>query len=393
MNTPLKQLNIPLFGLGFRPFFLFGSLHSILVMAVWVLVYTAVIPGFSGMNSIIWHIHEMVFGFAGAIIAGFILTASANWVGIRGLHGLKLFGLFFCWFIGRVVYFMVPFKLISMSWIVLDLLWMPLLILVLAPPLVRAGKWKNTGLLFILLGLFICQVLLSFHLFGFNAEIFYEAGYVSPFFVILLIVIVGGRITPLFTRNKYGVEVIQHPVWEWSALLSFYLFMIILLVFGWGETAGWAALIVAFCNLVRLSGWNGLVTWKDPLYWVMHLAYFFIPLGFTILWLSLSFNLFSRSIANHVFNTGVIGLFILGMITRVSKGHTGRPIQSDSFIVTAYFLLLGSVIFRTLIPYLFPHWGLNAVVVSGITWILAFSIFLIRFSGMLFTVRPDGRPG
>ena len=389
-----QMRSMPLFQMGFRPFFLFGALHSVLVMTLWIAVQTGKLTGFSTLSPTIWHIHEMVFGFACAIIAGFILTASANWVGMRGLHGWKLFGLFSCWMLGRVVFFLVPFQWLGQHWILLDLIWMPLLLGVLTPPLVKAGKWKNTGLLFILLGLFVCKILITLHLLGYEAPVFAETAFLSPFLVVLLVAIVGGRITPVFTQNKYKtVNVVRRPAWDWASLICMYAFLAFALVSGWGKWTGWMAFAAALCNLVRMSGWKSLATWKDPIYGVMHLAYLFIPIGFGVLWLSLTWNLLARSFAIHILNTGVIGLFVLGMITRVSKGHTGRPIHSDKVTNLAYLCVLISLVFRTLVPAFWPQQYLHALLVSGLTWSMAFGLFLVKYTGILLKPRPDGKAG
>jgi len=390
----MTNRRIALFDMGFRPFFLLGPLFSIVTLLLWVAVQSGwLLPG-TTLNSMHWHIHEMVYGFAGAVVTGFILTASANWVGMRGLHGLPLVALVTLFCMGRITYLLVFLGSIPAFWLWIDCLWLPVVFGILLGPLWQAGKWRNTGLLGIFLFLWFLQVLMTLGFVGVTIPLAMEAPYLAVGAVVLLIVIVGGRLAPIFTKNRFPeARVVRSSFWDWASLSTFYAWLVAIVVFGWGEVNGWIALFVSIANLARMIRWGGLATLKEPLYLVMHVAYAMIPLSFAVLWLSLCFNLVARSVALHLMTTGVIGFFILGMITRVSKGHTGRPLEAGITTTVAFIIMLVSIASRTLLTHLWPEGYLNAIHISSATWVVAFLLFLIRYLPILCLARPDGRAG
>ncbi|WP_417615856.1 NnrS family protein [Oceanisphaera sp.] len=386
----------PLFRLGFRVFFLGGALFSALAMLLWGLTLfgVAALPGVQ--NPIWWHAHEMLFGFALAIVAGFVMTAMQTWTGIPGIKSWPLAIVSVLWLLPRLL---MPLRgELNPLVMVLDLIWLPLVAGMLARPVLQIKQWRN---------LFFVPLFLLFTLL--NALSYYAAAsgnwqlservFITMVLALgALITVMGGRVIPFFTARATHTDKVEPLPWlEKLSLISIWLS-----VFTWlllprlPATNALLALILAvaaIAHLLRLSRWNGKLTVSVPLLWVLHLGYAFIPLGLLALAAALLQMGISVSLASHWLTAGALGTVILGMIARVSLGHSGRTLEITRAVVIAFALIILAAILRGLLPMIAPGMTLSAYYSSAACWIAAYGIFCWVYWPMLTQPRADGHPG
>ncbi len=371
-------MHTALFNLGFRPFFLLGAAFAAIAMGLWI--------GPLFPTALMWHAHEMVYGFAVAIVAGFLLTAVRNWTGVQTLRGLPLALLAGCWLGARLL----ALSTATLWWAtVLDLVFLLALSVAVAWPVVKVKQWRQWGILtcigFVVLGQFI---------FSLGALGIWDGGQrqgilIGLYAVIGLIFILGRRVMPFFIERGVGYPVTLKqyaPLDRW--LMPLYtLFAVLAVLLPEGFFDRLAAFALAAAHLIRLAGWHTPGIWKKPLLWVLFVAYGWLILGFMF------YGAGKTSLAIHVFAVGGLGGMILGMICRVSLGHTGRNIHQPPRAVTALFLLLFSAaVFRTVFPLLSPLLTLVWYRLAGVAWIAAFLGFLWWYAPMLWQPRVDGKP-
>lgn len=390
-ERPMTGLGI--WRLGFRPFYLGASLLSSLAIFLWLSTLAGIesFPNGQQPSPLLWHAHEMVFGFAFAVIAGFLLTASNNWTGILPAAGQPLAALFCLWGIARIsialgaVYVAAGF----------DLLFAGLLSLLLFRVLWLAKLWRN----FLILGMVVLIGLSNAWFYirlvdGTMAEALYSIE-LALLLMLQLLVIMGGRVIPMFTQN--GVQGIS--VWRPDILVKLTPITSALGIIAWlmfpSRLATVFCLIGCLVNLIRWLGWKPWRTLQAPMVWVLQLGYLWIPVTFLLMGLE-SLGLVSRSMPIHALGVGALGLIVAGMITRTARGHTGRMI-APSGIDKGFFLLLAIASVTRVIaaaPFLqgrpdaFP-----LLAVSGTCWGIGFMAYLYQYTPWLFKPRIDGRPG
>jgi uncharacterized protein involved in response to NO len=387
-----------LFEGGFRPFFLLAGLDALTNMAVWLTVYfhPETWP-VSAIPAIYWHAHEMLFGFAAAAVGGFLLTAVPNWTGKPPYRGPLLGLLTALWLAGRIA--VLPF--LNFSPVVaaaVDLAFFPVLALVLAPALVRAGKFGNLPLVGLLLLLFAANF--CFHLgLGGSPELGQHVGlYAAIDIIVLMIVVIGGRIIPSFTRNallKRGVQapVQSRTVIERGAIISILLMIGFDMALPLSRMSGAVSLLAALLQAIRLGQWQGHRTWREPLLWVLHLGYGWLVLA---LFLKAGYLLFDIAIAAkwvHALTVGAFTTMILAVMTRASLGHTGQPLIAPKPMPTVYVLVSLAALIRVFGPAIRPQQYEAIVGLSGGLWIAAFAIYLWIYAPVLTRPRRDGKPG
>lgn len=348
----------------------------------------------NGLTPIAWHGHEMIFGYALAVIAGFLLTAVKNWTGIQTLQAYKLCLLFLLWATARIL----PFAGTGISvWLmaIVDNLFIALLFLSTAIPIIRARKWRQLPILLILL------LMLSSNI-GFYAGIIVDRPelqsrglYAGFYLVVTLIMILGGRVIPSFIRNA-----IEYPIrvrtWLWidvSSVLLFLPFWLVDVFFTNTVFVTSLALILFILHSIRMIGWYTVEIWKIPLLWVLYLAYGFLVVGF-LLKFSVSFFGISAFLALHAFAYGGVGMISIGMMCRVATGHTGRDVQKPSALLFWVFVVLFTgAIFRVICPIIAPQHYAIWIAASQVLWIISFSMFLYIFTPILVQPRIDGQHG
>ncbi len=393
LDSHKEEQIVPLFRLGFRPFFLLGALFSCLAMLGWLgqLNNWFALPGIG--NPIWWHAHEMLFGFGAAIVAGFLLTAVQNWTAHPGVRSWPLALIVGLWVLPRCL---LPWlgegNLILMA---LDLAWLPLCAWFLAKPVIMTRQWRN---------LFFVPLLLILTLLNGASWLWRDEWSAVEHLLITtvllfttLIAVMGGRVIPFFTARGTGQEKAPPSPWlERGALASLWLILLLwLLPDSWTNSLYMVPLyiVAAGLHLGRQLRWRPGTTLAQPLLWSLHLAYLFIPLGLLALAVQAAGLPLSLSLASHLLSAGCMGTMILGMIARVSLGHSGRALHVGRRITLAFALVILSAFMRVLLPLYWPSLTLTGWNLSGWSWIAAYGLFIWVYTPILTRPRADGRPG
>lgn len=375
-----------LLALGFRPFYLLAALLAAVAVPVWVLVFVGVIS--TPIPGIWWHAHEMIFGFAAAVIVGFLLTAGRAWTGLDTPSGRLLGGLALLWLAGRLA---MAFG--TGAWVaVIDIAFLPLAAAALLRVLIKARSWRNY-FVGVLPGL-LAVANLAFHL-AVNGVVEVDplaSMHLALGLVVVLETIVGGRVIPMFTFNSLrGVRQWRNARFDMVAAA---VTGVALLLWAIG-TSGWAtavSLLAALLQLVRWGGWNPWATRGTPLLWVLHASYLWIPLGLALL-AAAQWGLIPRSAGVHALAIGATGGLIIGMITRTALGHTGRMLVAGRIETAAYALVQIAAVARVLTVAVIPAAALGGIHLAATAWTLAFALYLWRYTPFLFYSRVDGKAG
>ncbi|MCB8836779.1 NnrS family protein [Aurantimonas sp. VKM B-3413] len=373
---------------SFRPFFFLGAL----AMAASVLVWLFVLSGAELPSAFIprdWHVHTMLFGAIPAIIAGFSLTAVSNWTGRPPVSGGLLLALVILWLAGRLA---TSVSTIIGFWpaAAVDLLFLPGLALVFGREVIAAGNWRNLRVLVLI-------VLIALADFGFQmevastglAETSVRAGIA---FVLALVMLIGGRIVPAFTRNWLKAREATRLPAPFSTLDTVALTVSLAALGVWTalpDHLSAAALLFAAAglNTARLTRWCGLATRSEPLLFVLHVAFATVPLGFAAVTAGIvAPALVEPAAALHVWTAGTFGLMTLAVMIRAARGHSGRPLTAGTFETTLFVLVLVGTFARMAAPYAGGAY-LILLDVAGLAWAAAFLGFAAGYAGLLLTRR------
>lgn len=381
-----------LFRLAFRPFFLLGALFSVISILMWAGMFTGKIAVLPFGGGLWWHAHEMLFGFVAAIIVGFLLTAVQTWTGIAGIRGGYLLGLVLLWSSGRLV-LLYPSAFPDGLVTLLDLLFLPVAAAVLATPILRIRQWRNIIFVPILLAMTLANGMFHAAVYRSDPGLQATAANFMLMLVVLLMTVVAGRVVPMFTANGTGTERVQ-PL-PWLERLS-PLLMLLAIPAGMGlvpvEIAAGLLFLAAACQCFRVLRWRTWVTLSTPLVWSLHLSYWFIVIGLMMLGISKLSSAISHSQALHALTVGAIGMMILAMISRVSLGHTGRPLVVSPAIFVAFVAMALAALLRVGGPIWLSDYSV-VITGSALLWATAYGLFVIRYLPVLGRARPDGRPG
>ena len=385
---------------GFRPFFLLAGVQAVWTMTVWTLVQLGLVDLPAAWPAAAWHAHELLFGYGAAALAGFLSTAIPNWTGRLPLSGLPLAGLAGLWILGRLA--VASAGLLPSAAVASATLLFPAALLVVTGREVAAGRNRRNVPVIALVGLLL-PAQLAFHL-----ELAAEspapvAAHAALALFLLLILLIGGRIVPSFTTNwlRHHRPDVPPPTpfdrLDAAALALAALALGLLLASRIAPLPpafpGLVACLAGLANLLRLARWRPFSTLAEPLLWVLHLAYFFVPLGFLAAgfghWLD-SPGLLRAS--THLWTVGAIGLMTLAVMTRATRGHTGRALHAPPGTAAAYLALASAAGFRAAAA-LLPEASPVLVPTAGLLWLLAFAIFLAAYAPMLLAPRvPAGSP-
>jgi len=379
------------FALGFRPFFLLAGFSALLLILFWFLQLTGKISISGYYTPTGWHAHEMLFGYTSAVIAGFLLTAAGNWTGIKMINGWRLVLLTVVFLSGRFA----PFVTELPHWLIatIDSMFLPLVALIIAIPVIRVKQWSN--FIFVPLLLAMSAANIAVHLSALKViDVNIVMGSRAMLYlVILLIVVMGGRVIPFFTeRGVAGVITKKWNAIEYLSAISVLLAAISDVFFGWSIVTGYLAFFAAIINFIRLYGWYSNLIWYVPLVWVLQVAYSWIILGFILKGLMI-FDISHSAFSYHAFAVGGIAMMTLGMMARVSIGHTGREMVLNSWMVLAFIILNVATIVRVILPMFMHNHYLQLIQVASGLWLVAFTIFAIAYTPMLLKARIDGREG
>lgn len=382
------------FTAGFRPFFTSCALYAIVLMIGWIGVFTFG-WGIAGVQPVNWHAHEMIHGVVAAAIAGFLLTAVPKWTGTRPVDGAGLLMLWLLWAAGRIAFWVADTGGPGLAGRVaegMDLLFLPALAVAVAWPILKTGNRRNLLVVVVLAALFASNLMQGF------LPLAHTANILALDLVLLLMVIIGGRIGPTFTRNwlaRRGLNAEAVQVHPWLDRLSLSLVVALALASLLAlppKLVGTLALAAALANLARLVEWQGWRAWRDPLVWVLHLGYAWIVIALLL-----------RGVAGHTFalpwnawihalGVGAMGTLILGVMSRATLGHTGHELRLPRGGWLMFALMTVAAVARTgnAIGW-FDH---NiSLTLAGATWIAAFVIFGLLFFPRLLRPRIDGQPG
>jgi len=372
--------------LGFRPFFLGAAGFAVLSMLVWmaVLVFGWKIR-FNGLPPMAWHAHEMIYGYGLAVVAGFLLTAVRNWTDIPTLNGVPLLLLFLLWAAGRIVPFLggvAPVELAAVS----DSLFIAFLLLSTARPVLKARQWEHGGILLLLALMLAGHLTFYLGVLGILPNGVYRGLYSGLYLILALIFTMGRRVIPTFIERGVGYRV-RLKNWQWldiSSLIIFLLFWIADLLRPNQAPVALLAAILFVLHGARLAGWHTRGLWKKPLLWVLYLAYGSLVAGFALKAAVFVFKI-SPYLAVHAFTVGGIGLMTIGMMARVSLGHTGRNVlDPPKGLFPMFGMLFVGAIVRVVFPLMDPSHYPVWIGLSQALWIISFGIFLYLYSSMMF---------
>ena len=380
-----------LFQKGFRPFFLLGGILAVWLVPWWAFHYQEPMTGEPGLESISWHSHEMVFGFTAAILAGFLLTAVENWTDRPTARGPFLAALVGLWVVGRLVG--VGGVTASIAGLA-DLCFLPALSVAIAIPLLLARSTRNYLLLALLPLLWFCDVLLHLRTSGLLPQSALRTDLVAVDLIVVVLVIITGRIVPLFTRNALADESIRSNAGlNTAAIVS----VIVVATVGVVAPSGYLMAVVAGISgclvLARSVHWGGLRTLSTPILWILHLGHAWIWLGLLLKAAAAAGFGVPASVATHALTAGAIGTLTLGMMARVTLGHTGRPLHVSGMMTLAFVAITTSAALRVLGPWIRADLTRSALIISAGCWALAFGLYVLGNARILLTPRPDGKPG
>ncbi|WP_046863445.1 NnrS family protein [Microvirga massiliensis] len=364
---------------GFRPFFLFGSLYAGLAILVWLPAFYGEIEISTVFTPRDWHVHEMLYGYLSAVITGFLLTSVPNWTGRLPIQGRPLLVLVLAWVAGRIA-------VTTSAWIgwfpaaLIDLFFLALVAAATAREIIKGRNWRNLKVLVIVAVLLAGNVI--FHV---ESHVDGVADYGVRIGIgasIMLIMLIGGRIVPSFTRNWLARE---NPG---RLPASFGTFDVITLICAgaalvvWVVAPDWAitgaALIASgVLQAVRLARWAGDRTWRDRLVLILHVAYAFVPLGFILVGAS-SLGLVPASAGIHAWTGGAIGVMTLAVMSRASLGHTGRSLAATASTQAIYALAVLAALTRVCAA-LEPQWNTLLLHAAGLAWVAAFLGFVAAY--------------
>ena len=383
----------PLLRLGFRPFYLGAALFGLLAIPLWIALFLGQWEISMALPPLLWHAHEMLFGFAIAVILGFLLTAVKAWTGLATPRGAYLGAIALLWLAARVAALTGPYGLYA----VLDLALLPLVAAVLTTLLLRARNRRNLPLAAMLMLLALANGV--FHLSMTGAA---EVSPLTPLYAALALIVmiesvVAGRVIPAFTMSATpGLKLNVRPSVERAALaltaLAFLLWVLAPAGVAWNMATGVTFTLAAMAHVLRLLHWRPAVSRHRPILWILHLAYAWIPLGLALLGMA-QFGWIAISAGVHALAIGATGGLIIGMVTRTARGHTGRALQVSQAEVAAYALVIGAAAVRVLLPLALPQWLPIALVIAAAAWAIAFVIYLVIYTPWLLQTRLDGKDG
>lgn len=381
----LKQDGMALWSYGFRPFFLGGAVWAVAAMALWIAALIHGLPLGGGYGAPLWHAHEMVFGFAPAVLAGFLLTAIPNWTGSLPVSGGPLIGLAGLWAAGRLA--MAGAALWGMGAAALvDAAFLPALWIIATREIVAGKKWNDLKVLAAVGAVTLGN--LGFHVAAFwgGDPALWLRGAVAGY--VALILIIGGRIIPSFTRNwlaQRGAQAMPVPYRRFD-MGVIGVSAAVLGLWALAPESGLllpAALVAAALNVARLARWRGLACRAEPLLLVLHISYAFVPLGFLAIAAAQAGAILPAS-ALHVLTVGVIAPMMLAVMTRATRGHTGRALTASGWTTLSYLCLFAAAIARPLADL---TGGMGLMEAAGGLWIAAFGIFVAEHAPMLARQR------
>jgi len=384
-----KPYGWPLLRLGFRPFYIGAALVAALLVPLWLLLFLGHSVVTPAVPALLWHAHEMLFGFAATVVIGFLMTAGKNWTGLATPRGPLLGALALLWLAARVA------ALGSSPWLyaALDFALLPIIALVFARLLLRARNHRNLPLAGILSLLALANGV--FHL---AANGVVDISPLTPLYAGLALItliecVIGGRVIPAFTMAANpGLRLVASLTVERLTLGLTAAGLMLWVVAPPNPLTALTLLAASTAQAWRLSGWRSALTVGKPILWILHAAYAWVPVALALLALA-QLGWVGHSVGVHALALGSTGGLILGMMTRTARGHTGRPLVVSKAEVLAYALVLGAALVRVIGALLPAAVYPMSLMLAATAWSLAFGIYLVKYTPWLSQTRLDGKDG
>jgi len=385
-----------LFAYGFRSNFFLAGVAAMLLVPVWAASFVFGTSIGSGWPPTLWHAHEMLFGFIAVAIAGFMLTAVPSWTGQKGFAGRPLVALAAVWLSARLL---IATSSLWPQWVpaLADLAFLPFLATLVMLPLLRS-KNRNTALLVVLSALWLTNLAFHVGLTRLDVPFARHSLLVGIDIVLVLVTVIGGRIVPAFTTAALRQRGIEGDLKSRTALTGASIVAMVGIVITdmfWEESraAGWVAGAAAAFQCARLLQWRTRHTLRQPIVWILHLAYAWLPLGLALKAAALLGGYAIAAFWMHALTIGAISTMIIGVMTRAALGHTGRPLVVDPLITVAYVLLMVAALVRvfgfSLLKLSYPL----VITWAAIFWTTSFALFVGVYTPILWNPRADGMPG
>lgn len=389
-----QAARFPLLALGFRPFYLLAAIFAAAALPVWVVSYLANRPVGGYLSGAAWHSHEMLLGFAPAVIAGFLLTAVRNWTDRPTASGAALGALAALWVAGRVL----ASTEYAVAAAVIDAVFLPALALAIALPIWRSRNARNFKILAVVAGFALINA--AYHLARLNllpAAYMQVSIQTAVDLITILMAIVGGRVIPAFTANAVpGARPRRAMPVEIAAIGSLLLILAadVLSVRYSPAPELWISLlaVAALAHGIRLTLWDPLRTGRNALLAMLPVAYAWIPVALALRALAYA-GAVQPTAAVHALTIGAMGGLMIAMMMRSALGHTGRPLAAGPVEIAAFVLVQAAALVRVAAGAAPPEIYREAIAAAGALWSLAFVVFLARYGAILIRPRIDGRPG
>jgi len=377
--------------LGFRPFYLGAALFATLAVPLWVLTLMGYTDWTPSMAPLLWHAHEMLYGFVGAVVIGFLMTAGKAWTGLATPRGAQLGALAGLWLAARLAALGAPYLVYA----VLDWALLPLVAAVLARLLVRAGNYRNLPLAGLLLLMSLANAAFHGTVLGWLDWAPLSALHAMLALIIVLECVMAGRVIPGFTMAALpGVRIATLP-WLERSVLAFTAAGLALWLFASTDFAPLSALVLAVAaalHLARQWRWSPWLTRTRPMVWVLQVAYLWFAIGLGLLALS-ELGLVDVSAGIHSLAVGATATLVLGMMTRTARGHTGRSVQAGRIEIGTFVLLILAALCRVAWPLAMPSQTVWALLCAAAAWTVAFGLYGLTYGPWLLQTRLDGRDG
>lgn len=381
-----------LLALGFRPFYLLASVFAVVAILIWLASIAGRFHPGAYLAGVSWHSHEMLFGYIVAVVAGFLFTAVRNWTGQPTPTGIALGCIAVLWLLARILLVSAPGVLA----VILDVSFLPVVAVAVAIPILRSRNKRNYKVVGLLAAVSLLHLL--FHLAlgdQLPAWLSRASLFASVDLIVILFALIGGRVMPAFTRNAVAGSNPRHEPWlEVIAFGSLLLVALVTLVGGALTLAAWipASLFVvaAVAHLLRLALWQPQLTLGNPLLWMMPVAYSWLPVALMLRALA-TVAVVVPSAWIHALTMGALSSLMMAMMMRSTLGHTGRSLVASHMDMAAFLALQIAALIRVVAGSAGNYQTL--VTLSGLFWVLAFALFLVRYLPMLVQPRVDGKPG
>jgi uncharacterized protein involved in response to NO len=380
--------------MGFRPLFLLAGLWAVLSMVLWLLVLNGSLDWDLFISPSWWHGHELLFGFVGAAAAGFMLTAAPIWSTLPPVTGTPLMRIVAAWIVGRLAIFAsgyIPAEIVA----VLDLSFWLLFLLSSTPTLWNTGNRVHRIFPLLLAMIMVGNLLMHLEAMGWTQDSAQRGMYLGIDGIIFFLIVVGGHIMPMFTREALQVEgekveFLISPALEIAGVVTMLGVVVGNLIDYQHYITGIMFILAAVVQIARFSNWHVLKTFADPMLWSLHGGFSWLILGLLLSGLARLTNWLEISTALHALTIGAMGFFTLGIMSRIAMIHTGYPVQANRRLTVAFLTIFVAAVIRIM-----PESASSGEVylLAGCLWILSFVMFLLVFWPKLLKPRIDGKLG